>query len=153
ARRSKGGSCASAGRARRERSSRRKSLPGLPGRWSYGSLSALWPPSPRWAAESSFLCQPLDDLARGEERFLFLPVQLGNGLRQPRMFCLLHAVPHGGTLGSHADVHLAAIGGMRLSFHQAAFFERGNGGPHGLRFHAFGACQVGRGGRSVPCKA
>ena len=42
-----------------------------------------------------FFCQAHDDLARLEEGFPFLFIQLCNGLRQPCKLCILGALPHG----------------------------------------------------------
>jgi hypothetical protein len=50
--------------------------------------------------------------------------------------------------GGQLDIHLAAVGRMRLALDHAHFLKRRDGGSHRLRFHAFRARQIG--GRCRP---
>ena len=64
-------------------------------------------------------------------------------------FASLRTFPHRSAFGGELDIHLAAVGGMRLALDQAHFLKRRDGGSHRLRFHAFRARQIGGGGGSV----
>ena len=57
--------------------------------------------------------QSPDDLAGCEQGFPFRFVELGDGLRQPRPFCLAGAFPHGDAFIGQHDIYLATVGRMR----------------------------------------
>ncbi len=54
---------------------------------------------------------------------------------------------------SDLDIELAAVGGVRFAFDEAALFESGDRGAHRLRTHAFGAGEIGGGGGAVEVEA
>src|ERR1700733_11241538 len=59
--------------------------------------------------------QAFDDPAGREQCFLFLFIELGNGLSQPHPFCIAGDLPHRSTFGGEFNIHLAPVGRVRLS--------------------------------------
>src|SRR5579862_4309589 len=60
-------------------------------------------------------CQSRHDLARGKQCFLLFWVEFCDDLRQPCSLRILGAFPHGFTFRGERDVHLPAVGRMRLA--------------------------------------
>lgn len=100
-----------------------------------------------------FSRQALEDWAGFEEGFAVGLAELGDSLRKPSAFRVPSGVADSKALGGEDDVELTAVGGMGLAFDHAKFFERRDGGAHGLRFHAFSAGEFGGGGRAVAIEA
>ena len=71
-------------------------------------------------------------------------VELSDGLRQPSPLGVPALLRTASAFGGECDVHLAAVGRMRLALDHTHFLKRRDGGAHRLRLHAFRARQIGR---------
>src|SRR5512146_360007 len=81
--------------------------------------------------------QPLESVARPGEDLTFLILQARSRLREPRAPQVLGAAAHSGAPLCEGDVHLTAVARVWLALDEAALFESGDGGAHGLGPHAF----------------
>ncbi len=79
-------------------------------------------PAGSWFAHNSARRLMISPAANRVSCSLF--VELGDGLRQPRPLGILGALAHRGAFGGQLDIHLPAVGRMRLALDHAHFLER-----------------------------
>ena len=82
--------------------------PPTPLHWGEGSRS-------RRPGRHSLFHQTFDDLTGREQGLSVLAVEPGDGLGEPRELRVLAALAHGRAFGGEHDIHLAAVGRMRLA--------------------------------------